>query len=341
MSEEEDNYKQVQLNTMETNLLPDISSFMEDEREESISFGYYKKKNGDLNPQFSVSNIQDQNLSNVDKTIVNLFPEVPTDSLPSFDFGERKQILFRPIQPDTIWNNRKESFIYIRCQLLTTFFYYLTAYSQFSNPNLIENDPRFELKFLYRGNNLEYDGELFSLLPSFSLNNISNKQLEPFISALNVISASEKFLSIRRKNSQLRLRANIIFYSLLVFFICLTIGFIVYLILALNKITFVFWIVMGLYVVFFFALLYFMYIYKKQYKNSKFILIEQTVSHRIKNSLVIEKFISEWNRKLFFPNKMVMWAPISLDYVMFNLCQEHDIQLKHHSIDSYKEKEYK
>ena len=61
----------------------------------------------------------------------------------------------------------------------------------------------------------------------------------------------------------------------------------------------------------------------------------------LKNYSRISEHIEEWNKNLFENYKIIVSAPISLNYLMFNLNPYQNIDIKHLDMDWLKKKYYK
>lgn len=320
-------------------LLPDeISSFAEDVPSSFSIFNQNRKTKAKGNKTiFSLSNIEQKiNYSNDNSVIF------PLGQPFGFQDNQSNKIhQFKPIHPDKIYTNAKGTFSLIQCQLITTFYYGSLNFSQFTNPYLIENDPRYELKFLYKANNTNCEGTSFSLYDDFSLNTINTKNLEIFVHDLNKFFQDSKYISLTKSYQIRKIIFDILYYFfwLLILFI---VGFIAYYVYSyFNKeIVFQsdFWIVVGCCIGGVVILIVGIILIHFKFKKMKMLLIEKETILRIKSHKDIYNFIDDWNVKLFSLHKISMWIPITLNYVMFNLSKNDSIQLISHSIDEIKTK---
>lgn len=323
---------------VDNRLLPEeISSFAQDV---PSSFSIFNQNNSNVKDKvfLSISGIEEKvNVSN-DNTVI--FP-----SGHSFTGQDDKNISihqFKPIHPNTVYTNEKGTFGYIRCQLITTFFFGSLNFSQFTNPYLIENDPRYDLKFLYKGNNTDCEGNSFSLYDEFSLNNISVKELKNFLHALNKFFQDSKYISLTKSFQIRKTMFNILYYFLWLIMLCI-IGFAAYYLYSNRVNNFVtlktiFWIIIGCCIGGVILIIIGLVFIHFKLNRMKMLLIEKETILRIKDYKAIYQFIDDWNSKLFSLHKISMWIPITLCYVMFNMSKHESIQLIGHTVDEIKTK---
>lgn len=268
---------------------------------------------------------------------INLFPQNKGSQL---DIQLKPSILFPPKHPDFVKFSNYGSFGIIKCDNITTYFLGQVACSQFTFPATLEADERLDIFILYRGEkslsnsmNLKTNTSIFQLDPEFSPRKVEKFKVLEFLNSLNEFFYENQYVEL--VNS---LACNkVIFYTLLVFLICLIGIFLFFgvksgLEYKEKKRMLMIGIFSGLVIICSFLLKFI--IHKICFLPFNF--LEGVMSFRIKNVHRLEGFIEKWNEKLFISKGVKIWCPASLDYVIFNYDINQNIQIQSHCLNEAK-----
>lgn len=242
---------------------------------------------------------------------------------------------------------------------IITYLLSLFVFSEFVNLDELSKDKRFKVHFI-KLNKIQKQfiiEDMNSLLKNLDIPSQKINELDMFIKGINDFLSENEYLSLQKK----RKKKIISIYALILLLILLIIslGIAAYFSIKgltnrktpsnpddtkkeeieTNKASTIFAIVFE-----FISLMFFIFclvIKIIDAKNLQILFIFYELRYLLLNYNKINDHIEIWNQNLFENYKIRVSAPISINYIMFNLNPYQNIEIKHHDMDWLKKKYYK
>ena len=217
---------------------------------------------------------------------------------------------------------------------IVTYLLCLHVFSEFVNLDELEGDKRFKVIILKKNNN------------RFEIENISNflhklellpkdkeNDLKTFIDKINNFLEEDEYLNLKKKKRK-KMITNHITMIILILLIIGIISFMTYYSFNFD--------IIRILIALVFAILgiFCLIIQILEAKNLKVLFLYYDLRYFLLNHNKIIDCFEAWNRTLFENYKIRVTAPISLNYIMFNLNPYQDIEIAHLDMKPIKQKYY-
>ena len=265
---------------------------------------------------------------------------IPTNRPSKYSTNRRSyQFLYESKSKITSYKLNSKKFGYSKNNNIITYLLNLFIFSEFKNLDEIEKDKRIKVVFLKKHNN----EKKFSLhntneiLNSLEIPNDKANDFENFVIGINNFLSETEYVNIQNKKR----KKKIYVYAILLIISLLIIGLGSTIYILYNKKIerfILFATLLGI------VLLIFIlgFIYKIiDAINLKVLFLYYDLKYLLLNYNKIYEHIETWNKNLFDSYKIRAIAPISLNYIMFNLNPYQNIEIKHLDMDWMKRKFYK
>ena len=232
-----------------------------------------------------------------------------------------------------------KKFGYSKSSNIITYLLNLFIFSEFTNLEEIEKDKRIKVIFLKKN----YKDKKFSvhninaILNSLEMPNDKANDFENFIKGINNYLSETEYLNIQNKkrNKMIFVYAIIVIISLLI----ISIGAIMYIMVKKGFENIALFVIL-------LSIVLIIFILGLIYKiidaiNLKLLFFYYDLKYLLLNYNKIYSYIESWNNNLFDYYKIRAIAPISLNYIMFNLNPYQNIEIKHLDMEWLKKKFYK
>ena len=242
---------------------------------------------------------------------------------------------------------------------IITYLLSLFVFSEFVNLDELSKDKRFKVHFI-KQNKIQKQfiiEDMNSLLKNLDIPSQKINELDMFIKGINDFLSENEYLSLQKKRKKKIISILALILLLILLIICL--GIAAYFSIKgltnrkapsnpddtkkeeieTNKASTIFTIVLE-----FISLLFFIFclvIKIIDAKNLQILFIFYDLRYLLLNYNKINDHIEIWNQNLFENYKIRVSAPISINYIMFNLNPYQNIEIKHHDMDWLKKKYYK
>ena len=232
---------------------------------------------------------------------------------------------------------------------IITYILNLYIFSEFTNFNKIEKDPRVNLFFLPKSKN-RFIPNVENLLNKLKIKNEKSDQFIAFINGLNELLNDKEYNEIQKKNK----KYTICLYISIIFSFLLISGIIFYFLAFFNVFYLEFFnsfihaqgdrikntitIFVGIIATILIILLIILLI---KLRKKDLYIIYNNLNYMLINYTRYNDYIEEWNKNFFEEIKIRISIPISLNYIMFNLDPYQDIEIKHLDMKWLIEKVYK
>jgi hypothetical protein len=267
------------------------------------------------------------------KKIDNILQPQPENVLKRY--ASSKKTTFKRKHPLKIFVSKKLHYLYIRCEIITTYFINSYVFSLFTDPKEIENSKEVNCKFLLsstKDKNPKYDRFNYN---DINFDNLDVLKLTQFIKELNSFFHSPGYVNIFRKNY----KRKVIYYSI---FTLMIISFILIIVIScveglFDKATgreYNFWLIVIAIFILEAILLYssirlFFYAFSVLNEIRKY----EIFLFHLKDYHNIEAFFAKWNFEFFLLNGVFVTCPLNLEYIQFNFDPSNEIVLEHHDVN--------
>jgi hypothetical protein len=211
---------------------------------------------------------------------------------------------------------------------IITYLLCLFVFSEFANLDELEDDKRFKVIILKKNKNrFEIENKDKFLNKLELLPKDKENDLQDFINDVNHF-LEENDLSLKKKKQK---EIYIIFgYSAIALLLI-----IIFIILIVTDASILILFAGIIIIIFYIAFLV------KIIKNTKVLFLYYDLEYFLLNHNTIMDCFEMWNRNLFENYKIRVTAPISMNYIMFNLNPYQDIEIQHLDMNWIKQKYYK
>lgn len=273
-------------------------------------------------------NIEENNFNNLSEDYESIFPSIKKNKNEN---NFKNPFKINVNQPNEIKFSQNDSFGFIKCDNITTFFLGQVRFSIINHPEKIFRKKNLNLKILKRDKksmvyNIKNNPKIIKGIEFHKFNKFINQLNNDFILNSECIDIYSK------------IKCNKIIFFIL--------GFI----FVLGGLLSLFLLILDLYqlkkekikskivhiiilLLVFVVCLFFVLILKGKVNNLQFQLYEGIIGYRIKYGNKFKKVIKQWNEDLFMKKNIRIWCPITFDYILFNFDPYQDIYIQHHSLD--------
>ena len=249
------------------------------------------------------------------------------------------QFVYESKSKITSYKLDSKKFGYSKNNNIITYLLNFFIFSEFTNLEEIEKDKRIKVVFLKK-NQIDKKFSVQNsnaILNSLEIPNDKANDFEIFIKGINNYLSETEYMNIQNKKRKkmIFVYAIILIISLLI----ISIGVILYLILKnVQQNIVLFTVLLSIVlIIFIFGLIYKII----DAMNLKLLFFYYDLKYLLLNYNKIYEHIETWNNNLFDYYKIRAIAPISLNYIMFNLNPYQNIEIKHLDMDWMKKKFYK
>ena len=249
------------------------------------------------------------------------------------------QFVYESKSKITSYKLDSKKFGYSRNNNIITYLLNFFIFSEFTNLEEIEKDKRIKVIFLKKNqidNKFNVQNKN-AILNSLEIPNDKANDFETFIKGINNYLSETEYLNIQNKKRKKMILVYSIILVISLLIIC--IGVIIYLIVKNVQQNIVLFTVL-------LSIVLLIFILGLIYKiidaiNLKLLFFYYDLKYLLLNYNKIYEHIETWNNNLFDYYKIRAIAPISLNYIMFNLNPYQNIEIKHLDMDWMKKKFYK
>ena len=233
-----------------------------------------------------------------------------------------------------------KKFCLMKNNQVMTYLVNLYIFSEFVNLSEIEKDDRIKVIFIKKDNSLKkFSSVNDNILNNLNINLDQKTEFDDFIKGVNKFLEDEQFIGIEKDLKKFKFYTYGSTMGLII--LLLIIGYFIYFIFTghLNhnlKMCLIIFITCSASVVLFLLIQHFI-----KAKKLKLFVIYNLMEYLLINYNDISAFVENWNKKFFENNKIRVYVPVSLNYIMFNLNPYQEIEIKHLDIDFYKKKLYR
>ena len=226
-----------------------------------------------------------------------------------------------------------------------TYLLSLFIFSEFLNLEEIEKDKRLKVIFVKQNKDKKQFiiNDKNALLNNLEIPLDKENDFDMFINGINDFLSEKKCLNVQKKNQKRLFKV----YGSLALMSLVCIGLFISIILTIREIDtnkedknkYIVCLVLEILALLIFGFLLALKLIDA--RNLQMTFLFYNLKFLLKNYSRISEHIEEWNKNLFENYKIIVSAPISLNYLMFNLNPYQNIDIKHLDMDWLKKKYYK
>lgn len=217
---------------------------------------------------------------------------------------------------------------------IVTYLLCLHVFSEFVNLDELEKDKRFKVIILKKNKNRFIIENISIFLHKLALlPRDKENDLKTFIDKINYFLEEDEYLNLKKKKRK-KLITN---YITTIILILLIIGIMLYITYYYYNFDLIRILIASVFAIFGTLCLIIKIL---EAKNLKVLFLYYDLRYFLLNHNKIIDCFEVWNRNLFENYKIRVTAPISLNYIMFNLNPYQDIEISHLDMKKIKEKYY-